>query len=90
MSKLKTEQEKKAKAEARGKIKKFFGNIGRRASSRKFIVLALGVAMHIRDAKGFTGDHLVWVFTVFIIGNVAQKWLVSRKSINRNGEDYVD
>jgi len=30
------------------------------------------------------------VFTVFIIGNVAQKWLVSRKSINKNGEDYVD
>ena len=59
------------------KIIDFISDLTRRASSRKFIVLLLAVGLHLRNStppSGFTSDHLVWVFAIFMGVNVVQKF----------------
>lgn len=57
------------------KLKEFIHDLTSRVSSRKFIVLLIAVGLHLRNAEGFTGDNLVWVFSIFIGFNVAQKYM---------------
>jgi len=57
----------------------FISDITRRSSSRKFLVLILGVALHLRNPEGFNGDHVVWVFAVYMGVNVVQKFIDKMK-----------
>jgi hypothetical protein len=52
----------------------FISDLIKRTSSRKFIVLVIAVALHMRDSiNGFSGENLVWVFAVFIGADIAEK-----------------
>ena len=61
------------------KISDFIGDISKRISSRKFQVLVLSVAMHLKNPMAFTGDHLVIVFGIYIGGNVFEKFVLKEK-----------
>ncbi|MCK5601227.1 hypothetical protein KAR91_05140 [Candidatus Pacearchaeota archaeon] len=51
----------------------FISDLTKRVSSRKFIVLIIAVALHMRDMQSFNGENLVWVFGIFIGADVAEK-----------------
>jgi len=50
----------------------------KRISSRKFIILVIGIALFCIDPKNFTGDNLVILMGLFIGGNITQKFLEKR------------
>lgn len=56
------------------KVIKFIGDLTKRISSRKFLVLVIAVILHLKDGMSFTGENLVWVFGIFIGFNVVQKF----------------
>jgi hypothetical protein len=57
----------------------FISDITRRASSRKFIVLVISVVLFLLHPKDFTGDNLVFVFSVFMGFNVVEKFVDKMK-----------
>lgn len=60
-------------------LKNFISDLTNRISSRKFIVLVTAVGLHLNNPSGFTGDNLVWVFSIFIGFDVLQKFVEARK-----------
>ena len=61
-------------------LKNFISDLTNRISSRKFIVLVTAVGLHLNNPLGFTGDNLVWVFSIFIGFDVLQKFVEVKKS----------
>ena len=60
-------------------LKNFISDLTNRISSRKFIVLVTAVTLHLNNPLGFTGDNLVWVFSIFIGFDVLQKFVEAKK-----------
>jgi len=60
-------------------LKNFISDLTSRISSRKFIVLITAVGLHLNNPFGFTGDNLVWVFSIFIGFDVLQKFVEAKK-----------
>ena len=60
-------------------LKNFISDLTNRISSRKFIVLITAVGLHLNNPIGFTGDNLVWVFSIFIGFDVLQKFVEAKK-----------